>query len=61
MRAPETRIVGTELVLLLRPQQIQLENFPMEKLGGDMNFAGTPVAYFLDEALFNDLGQLWKV
>lgn len=25
-----------------------------------MNFAGTPVAYLFDEALFNDLGQLWK-
>lgn len=26
-----------------------------------MNFAGTPVAYLFDEALFNDFGKLWKM
>ena len=61
MRAPETRVVGAELVLLLRAQQIQLTDFPMKKFRGDVDFAGTPVAYFLNEALFNNLGELRKV
>ena len=61
MRAPETRVVGAELVLLRRAQQIQLTDFPMKKFRGDVDFAGTPVAYFLNEALFNNLGELRKV
>ena len=61
VRAPEAWIVGAKLVLLFRAQQVQLADLSMEELGRNMNFPGMTVAYFFDEALFNDLGQLWKV